>query len=162
MGKEAGGNAASLFASLSLCLSFRRSPATEESYNFLVNYISLPEVIYTIFLPLLYIYSLKSDIIMNQNTYFIYFLTNWNKNVLYVGVTNNLSRRLTEHLTGKFSGFTKKYNCNILVYYEEFEYINNAILREKEIKSWRREKKNALIENFNPKWEPLNHRFLRE
>ncbi len=71
---------------------------------------------------------------MIQNTYYIYFLTNWNKKVLYVGVTNNLSRRLSEHLNGKHSGFTKKYNCNILVYYEEFDYINNAILREKEIK----------------------------
>ena len=97
---------------------------------------------------------------MIQNTYYVYFLTNCNKKVLYFGVTNNLSRRLSEHLEGKQSGFTKKYNCNILVYYEEFDYINNAILREKEIKSWRREKKNILIENFNPNWESLNHRFV--
>ena len=73
---------------------------------------------------------------MMQKTYFIYFLINWSKKVLYVGVTNNLSRRLQEHSSGTISGFTKKYNCNILVYYEEQEYINNAIRREKELKGW--------------------------
>jgi putative endonuclease len=98
---------------------------------------------------------------MNQNKYYIYFLSNWNKKVLYVGVTNNLPRRLREHTTGTIPGFTQKYNCNVLVYYEEHEYINNAIRREKEIKAWRREKKNQLIEKFNPEWKSLNDRFIR-
>ena len=93
--------------------------------------------------------------------YFIYILTNWKKDVLYVGVTNDISRRLGEHFSGSIPGFTQKYNCKYLVYYEEFDYINNAIRREKEIKSWRREKKNLLIQKFNPDWNFLNERFIR-
>lgn len=98
---------------------------------------------------------------MTQKTYFIYILTNWSKKILYVGVTNNLSRRLQEHVSGNIPGFTQKYNCNLLVYYEEHKYINNAILREKELKGWRREKKNKLVASFNAKWESLNQRFIR-
>lgn len=67
-----------------------------------------------------------------DNYFDIYFLTNWKRNVLYVGVTNNLTRRLKEHISGTIPGFTKKYNCKELVYYEQFDYINNAINREKE------------------------------
>lgn len=93
--------------------------------------------------------------------YHIYILTNWNKKVLYVGVTNSLTRRLQEHVNSTIPGFTQKYNCNILVYYEEHEYINNAIQREKELKGWRREKKDKLVESFNPHWKSLNHRFIR-
>ena len=78
---------------------------------------------------------------MNRD-YFVYILTNLKKNVLYVGVTNDISRRLHEHISGAIPGFTKKYNCKDLIYYEQFDYINNAISREKEIKGWRREKKN--------------------
>ena len=99
---------------------------------------------------------------MTQKTYFIYFLTNRSKKVLYVGVTNKLSRRIQEHISGSITGFTQKYNCNILVYYEEYEYVNNAIRREKEMKAWGREKKNQLIERFNPKWNSLNSRFIRK
>ena len=64
--------------------------------------------------------------------------------------------RVYEHETGKFKGFTKKYNCHYLVYYEHFTFIEHAIDREKEIKKWRREKKDRLITAFNPEWRFLN------
>ena len=83
-------------------------------------------------------------------------MTNKHKNVLYVGVTNNLERRVEEHETGRNRGFTNKYNCHYLVYYEHFTRIEHAIDREKEIKKWRREKKDKLITEFNPNWEFLN------
>lgn len=97
-----------------------------------------------------------------QLHFYIYILANWNRKIIYVGVTNNISRRLNEHIPGKIAGFTKKYNCKNLVYYEEFDYVNNAIQREKEIKGWRREKKDKLVNSFNPEWKSLNHRFIRE
>ena len=83
-------------------------------------------------------------------------MTNKHKNVLYIGVTNDLERRVEEHETGKYKGFTKKYNCHYLVYYEHFTQIEHAIDREKELKKWRREKKDKLITSFNPEWEFLN------
>ncbi len=94
---------------------------------------------------------------MNYN-YFIYILTNKNKTVLYIGVTNNLERRLLGHsniFKNKFK-FTTRYNCVHLIYYERFSDINQAIKRETEIKKWRREKKENLIKSVNPKWEFLN------
>ena len=86
---------------------------------------------------------------------FLYFLTNTHHNVLYVGVTNNLERRMSEHQAGLVPGFTKKYNLVKLVYYEQFGEIELAIAREKQIKKWRREKKNFLVEKINPEWEDL-------
>lgn len=86
-------------------------------------------------------------------------LTNWKNNVLYVGMTNSLERRLYEHKNKLLEGFTKKYNLNKLVYFEEFSDVNQAIQREKEIKKWRREKKNKLIESLNPGWDDLNKEF---
>ncbi len=93
---------------------------------------------------------------MIHHNYFIYIVTNKHKNVIYTGVTNNLQRRIYEHENGIFLGFTKKYNWHFLVYYEHFQNINDAIKREKEIKSWRREKKDSLINSFNPDWNFLN------
>lgn len=90
------------------------------------------------------------------HNYFVYIMTNKHKNVLYIGVTNNLERRVEEHETGKYEGFTKRYNCHYLVYYEHFNWIQHAIDREKELKKWRREKKDKLIISFNPDWEFLN------
>lgn len=75
--------------------------------------------------------------------------------VLYIGVTNNLVRRVEEHKDKIFDGFTKKYNCNKLVYYEYFGHINDALYRETEIKKWRREKKIFLIEKINNRWRDL-------
>jgi putative endonuclease len=83
-------------------------------------------------------------------------MTNKHKNVLYVGVTNSLERRVIEHENGLVEGFTKKYNCHYLIYYEHFTDIDFAIKREKQIKGWRREKKDALIATSNPKLKFLN------
>jgi putative endonuclease len=74
-------------------------------------------------------------------TYYVYLLTNWNNKVIYLGVTNNLERRLYEHKNKLVKGFTEKYNVNKLVYFEETQDVIAAIAREKEIKKWRREKK---------------------
>jgi putative endonuclease len=83
-------------------------------------------------------------------------MTNQHKNVLYAGVTNDLERRVYEHEHGMIEGYTKKYNCHYLIYYEHFTNITDAIEREKEIKKWRREKKDRLINSFNPEWRFLN------
>ena len=87
--------------------------------------------------------------------YYVYILTTWNHRVLYVGVTNNLVRRLYEHQHEMVDGFTKKYHVHKLVYYESTSDIRSAIEREKEIKGWTRAKKNQLIESKNPLWEEL-------
>jgi putative endonuclease len=93
-----------------------------------------------------------------MKTYYVYILTNKNKTVLYTGVTNDLHRRLYEHATHKdhINAFTYKYNCYYLVYYEEFNEVNQAIDREKQIKGWKRFKKNDLITSSNPEWRFLN------
>ena len=91
--------------------------------------------------------------------YYVYLLTNWNNKVIYVGVTNDLNRRIYEHKNKLISGFTKKYNLNKLVYFEETCDINAAINREKEIKKWRREKKDILVNQINPNWQDLSDGF---
>jgi putative endonuclease len=88
--------------------------------------------------------------------YYVYFLTNKNDNVMYVGMTNDLARRVYEHKNGLVEGFTKKYRVHKLVYYEVTESVLAALEREKEIKKWRREKKNQLVEKMNPTWEDLS------
>ena len=91
-----------------------------------------------------------------MNRYYIYIITNLHKTVLYTGVTNNLERRLMEHRQGKADSFTSKYKAYHLLYYEEFMDIRMAIAREKEIKGWRREKKEKLIATTNPNWDFLS------
>ena len=91
-----------------------------------------------------------------QDRFFVYMMTNKTNEVLYVGVTNNLERRTNEHKSGEIEGFTKKYRVRKLVYCEEYSSINDAIRREKEIKAWRREKKNALVMTKNPEWRDLS------
>ena len=86
---------------------------------------------------------------------YIYFMTNRTNTVLYIGVTNNITRRATEHNECRGSSFTAKYNCDKLVYYEEFPDIEQAIAREKQLKHWKREWKNELVEKVNPGWEDL-------
>jgi len=94
---------------------------------------------------------------MNNNSkFYVYILANKNNKVLYIGVTNNLHRRLYEHKNKLIEGFTEKYNVNKLIYFEETEYIKSAILREKEIKKWRREKKENLINTINSEWKDLS------
>ncbi len=75
---------------------------------------------------------------------------------MYVGVTNNLEKRIYKHKNELIKGFTEKHNVNKLVYFEETQDINAAIEREKEIKKWRREKKNQLVNLMNPKWDDLS------
>jgi putative endonuclease len=87
--------------------------------------------------------------------YYVYLLTNQRLNVLYTGVSNDLLRRVYEHKNKLLKGFTQKYNVDCLVYYEVHTDINNAIAREKQIKGWSRQKKNALIKQFNPSWKDL-------
>jgi putative endonuclease len=81
---------------------------------------------------------------------------------LYVGVTNSIYERVAQHKQGLDDGFSKKYEVNRLVYFEVFQYIGNAIAREKEIKGWRRSKKIALIESVNPSWRDLSNDFGKE
>ncbi len=88
--------------------------------------------------------------------YYVYMLSNWNHNVLYIGVTSELSRRLYEHKNKLAAGFTSRYNVHKLVYYETCGDVRSAIAREKELKGWRREKKNALVEKYNPDWHDLS------
>ena len=90
------------------------------------------------------------------HTYYVYLLTNWNNKVMYVGMTNNLERRMYEHKKQLVKGFTQKYNINKLVYFEETQEVNTAIMREKEIKKWRRRKKDFLVNNANPQWKDLS------
>lgn len=92
---------------------------------------------------------------MRDKYYYVYILSNWSNRVVYVGMTNNLARRLYEHKNKLVQGFTKKYNLTKLVYYEYTNDVNAAITREKEIKGWRREKKNILIESINKEWKDL-------
>ncbi len=87
--------------------------------------------------------------------YYVYMLANWNNKVLYIGVTNNLSRRVYEHKHEMVEGFTKRYKVHKLVYFDSTKDINAAIAREKQLKGWRREKKNQLINEFNPEWKDL-------
>ncbi len=90
------------------------------------------------------------------HNYFVYIMTNKHRNVIYIGVTSDLKKRVFEHETGKHKGFTKRYNCHYLIFYEHFSNVNHAIKREKEIKKWRREKKDKLITTTNPEWRFLN------
>ena len=91
-----------------------------------------------------------------EHRYFVYLLTNWNNKVMYLGVTNDLERRIYEHKNKTVRGFTEKYNVNKLVYFEETPDVRVAIAREKEVKKWRREKKNNLVVAVNPEWEDLS------
>ncbi len=88
--------------------------------------------------------------------YYIYILTTKNNAMLYIGVTNDLQRRLYEHKNKLADGFTKKYNLNKLVYYEEYSEVEEAIAREKQLKGWTRAKKEILINKENPDWIELS------
>jgi putative endonuclease len=90
-----------------------------------------------------------------MKTYYVYILTNQNHTVLYIGVTNDLVRRVAEHKAGIHEGFTKKYKLDKLVYFEESPSIMAAIEREKQLKAGSRVKKLALINAANPYWEEL-------
>ena len=91
-----------------------------------------------------------------MNQYYVYILTNWNDRVMYIGVTNDLRRRLYEHQEELVDGFTKDYHVHKLVYFETTSDVKAAIEREKQLKGWRREKKNGLVERLNPTWKDLS------
>ena len=93
--------------------------------------------------------------ISREHVYYLYILASRRNGTLYVGVTNDLIRRVCEHRDGLIPGFTKKYGVKLLVYYEVHHDINEAILREKRIKRWAREWKLYLIEKQNPQWRDL-------
>ena len=87
--------------------------------------------------------------------YYVYIMSSNNNNVLYVGMTNNLARRVYEHKEGLVDGFTKKYNVHKLLYYEETDDVWSALEREKQLKKWRRDKKEFLINIDNQEWADL-------
>jgi putative endonuclease len=90
-----------------------------------------------------------------ERRYFIYMMASLSRRV-YVGVTNNLIRRTGEHKQARVAGFAERYRINRLVYFESFQYVRDAIAREKQIKGWRRSRKVALIEAENPTWADLS------
>jgi putative endonuclease len=92
-----------------------------------------------------------------EKAYCVYIMTNSRKNVLYTGYTSDLARRVQEHKDGVVKGFTQKYKCHILVYYEVTDDIKAAMEREKQIKGGSRVKKIELIESINPEWRDLSH-----
>ena len=88
---------------------------------------------------------------------YVYILSNKVRTVIYVGVTSNLVRRLEQHTTDKrATAFTAKYNVHDLVYYEKYDSIAEAISREKQINGWKRERKNKIIDKYNPEWKTLD------
>ena len=91
--------------------------------------------------------------------YFVYILASESR-VLYVGMTNNLKRRIYEHKNSLIDWFTKKYKCNKLVYFEQWNHVESAIAREKQLKKRNRTKKERLISSFNPEWEDLYESIL--
>ena len=95
---------------------------------------------------------------INERLYYVYILTNKAKTVLYTGITNNLEQRIVEHYIDRIekNTFCGKYNCHFLLFYESYQYVNDAIAREKEIKGWLSIKKQDLIREFNPEWKFLN------
>ena len=90
--------------------------------------------------------------------YYVYIMASRGK-TLYIGVTNNLERRVYEHKNGLTAGFTKKYKVTKLVYHEETSDVGSAIAREKQLKAWRRSKKVTLVESVNPLWEDMGLRW---
>ena len=91
--------------------------------------------------------SLKQN---GMDKYFIYVMSNTSNSTIYVGVTNNIERRVLEHRTPDTKSFTTRYHCHKLVYYEEYSSIDEAISREKQIKSWSRSRKDKMIDLMNP------------
>lgn len=89
------------------------------------------------------------------NTYYVYMMSSNSNKALYIGVTNDLVRRVREHKNGISGGFTLKYSCHKLVYYESFSDIEQAIGREKALKGWKRCRKETLIDTINPERRDL-------
>lgn len=97
---------------------------------------------------------------MLTKAYYVYILANKKYGTLYVGVTNNLMQRVYQHKTHAVKGFTDKYNLDMLVYFEESASVESVIIREKQIKNWRRQWKINQINGMNPKWSDLSLEFM--
>ena len=93
---------------------------------------------------------------MQERIFYVYILTNRSRSVLYIGITNNLKRRINEHRRSSVGGFTTKYFLKFLIHVEQFQDPISAITREKELKGWKRSKKENLIGQSNPNWEDLS------
>ena len=96
-----------------------------------------------------------------DNQYYVYIITNKKDGVLYIGVTNDLERRMFEHKNKLIKGFSSKYNLDKLVYLEVYQYVEDAIKREKNMKKWKREWKINLILEDNPDWEDLSKEWFK-
>lgn len=95
-----------------------------------------------------------------MHNYYVYIMASKKNGTLYIGMTNDLIRRVYQHKAGEIEGFTKKYGIDKLVYYEHTTDVRAAIQREKQLKEWQREWKINLIEKMNPKWDDLYGEFL--
>jgi putative endonuclease len=93
---------------------------------------------------------------MREHDYWVYILTNKHGTTLYIGITNDIVRRLYQHRYGEVDGFAKRYHLTRLVWIQHFRDVNDAIACEKRLKGWRRSRKNALIERTNPRWLDLS------
>ena len=91
---------------------------------------------------------------------YFYILTNTRKTVTYTGVTSDFKSRLLKHINKVYPGFSARYNCHHVVYFEKHQSMVDVIQREKEVKKWGKRKKKALIESFNPEWKFLNDQIL--
>jgi len=98
---------------------------------------------------------------MNTKYYYVYILASKRNGTLYIGVTSNLIKRIYEHKNNLVEGFTKRYQVHHLVYYEIYEDVREAILREKRMKKWNRRWKIELIEKMNPEWKNLYAEIVR-
>lgn len=98
---------------------------------------------------------------MNKNVYHVYMLMSQNNSALYVGVTNNLVRRVYEHKNESVDGFTKRYKCKKLVYFEAYNLPSEAIIREKQLKNWHRDWKLNIIREMNPDFMDLYVKILK-
>ncbi len=96
---------------------------------------------------------------MSEYHFFTYIMAS-DSGILYIGMTNDLIRRVSEHKEWKIDWFSKKYQCHKLIYFEETKYVYNAIEREKELKNWNRNKKEELIRELNPEWKDLYNTLL--
>ena len=97
-----------------------------------------------------------------MNKYYVYIIANKYNTVLYVGVTNNLLRRVFEHKEKLVAGFSSKYNCNKLVWYIETQNVESAILKEKQMKKWKRKYKDNVIDEMNPGWNDLYEQIVSD
>ncbi len=98
---------------------------------------------------------------MDYKKYWVYIVCS-RSGTLYIGITNNIERRMREHKSGEIEGFASKYGCDRLVHDESFNDVHKAIAREKQLKGWVRRKKTALIESVNPRWQDLAEKWGAE